>query len=352
MLKVIARVLRPSSGTVRVMGRIAPLLELGAGFDFELTGRENVYLNGAILGYSRSNISQRLSRIIEFAGLQDFIDAPLRTYSTGMIARLGFSIATDKRPDILIVDEILSVGDAEFQTRSFERIQSFQAEGTTILLVSHSAGKVEEMSSRVLWLDHGEIAAAGNPEAIIGRYLNTIHQDEEKRLEQQRKTQVLDETSQRWGNQRVEIIGVRITDERGTEQTVFQTGQTLAVHIEYFAHEPVDSPIFGIAIHRQDGAHITGPNTGFAGLDLGLIEGRGSLVYSIPYLSLLESLYHVSAAVVDSADSETFDFHDRLYPFRVLNHNTPETERFGLVTMQGEWQFKGGDADTIKVNDQ
>jgi ABC-type polysaccharide/polyol phosphate transport system ATPase subunit len=145
LLKVVARVLRPTKGRVQINGKVAPLLELGAGFDFELTGRENIYLNSAILGYSSSNIDKRFDRMVEFAGLGEFIDAPLRTYSTGMVARLGFAVATDVRPEILIVDEILGVGDAEFQTKSFERIQSFQAEGTTILLVSHSLGKIEEM---------------------------------------------------------------------------------------------------------------------------------------------------------------------------------------------------------------
>ncbi|HIE57379.1 MAG TPA: ABC transporter ATP-binding protein, partial [Anaerolineales bacterium] len=145
LLKVIARVLQPTEGRVRIRGRVSPLLELGAGFDAELTGRENIYLNSAILGFSRRNVDQRFDRIVEFSGLQEFIDAPVRTYSTGMGARLGFAVATDVQPEILIVDEILGVGDTSFQKKSFERIQSFQANGSTILLVTHSLQKVREM---------------------------------------------------------------------------------------------------------------------------------------------------------------------------------------------------------------
>ena len=171
LLKVVSRVLRPTSGHLHVRGRISPLLELGAGFDPELTGRENVYLNGAILGYSTTEIDECFDEIIEFAGLPEFIDAPVRTYSSGMYARLGFSVATMKRPEILIVDEILGVGDAEFQTKSYERIQRFQGEGTTILLVSHSLERVKELCARAIWLDHGKIIAQGSAEQVVDQYL-------------------------------------------------------------------------------------------------------------------------------------------------------------------------------------
>ncbi|HWQ84029.1 MAG TPA: ABC transporter ATP-binding protein, partial [Anaerolineales bacterium] len=167
LLKVVSRVLRPTQGNLRVRGRISPLLELGAGFDPELTGRENVYLNGAILGYSKAEIAECFEEIVEFAGLPEFIDAPVRTYSSGMYARLGFSVATMKRPEILIVDEILGVGDAEFQTKSYERIQRFQGEGTTILLVSHSMERVKEICARAIWLDHGEIIARGSADQVV-----------------------------------------------------------------------------------------------------------------------------------------------------------------------------------------
>ena len=173
-LKQIARVLRPTEGRVRVAGRVAPLLELGAGFDYELTGRENVFLNGTILGFSSSDIASRFDRIIEFAGLGDFIDMPLRTYSTGMVARLGFAVATDVKPDLLIVDEVLSVGDGEFQAKSRERMETFRGEGQTIIMVSHNLVAVANMCQRAAWLDHGRLRAVGPVDEVVAQYQSAI----------------------------------------------------------------------------------------------------------------------------------------------------------------------------------
>jgi ABC-2 type transport system ATP-binding protein len=170
LLKLVAGVQRPTTGRVRVSGRVAPLLQLGAGFDTELTGRENVFLNGTLLGFRASDIARRLDRIVDFAGVRDFIDAPLRTYSTGMVARLGFAIATDVQPDVLIIDEILSVGDEEFQRRSAARIHELRTGGNAILLVSHSLEAIRTLCHRVAWLDRGRLRAVGPPDEIIQRY--------------------------------------------------------------------------------------------------------------------------------------------------------------------------------------
>lgn len=379
LLKVIARVLRPTRGRVRLYGRVAPLLELGAGFDTELTGRENIYLNGALLGMTQNEIETRIESIIEFSGLGEFIDAPLRTYSTGMFARLGFSVATAKRPEILIVDEILGVGDAEFQTKSYERIQSFQAAGTTILLVSHSMERVEEICTRAAWLDHGELISLGTAKAVVNQYMQRSVEREAARLAAEREVIRIatgapgapgeaahpggdgplpsDITTgdgmkspgsadpdkeqaapTRWGTRKVEITRVRITDQAGQEQTIFETGHPLVLHIDYIAHQPVSAPIFGLAIHRQDGVHITGPNTSTAGVTLPTLRETGSITYTIPSLPLLDGLYNFSVAVVNDGDTEIFDYHDRLYPFRVINRDEVKQERYGLLTLRGEWQ--------------
>ena len=174
LLKLIARVLRPTSGRVRVRGRVAPLLELGAGFDYELTGRENVYLNGAILGFSRADIAARMNRIVEFAGLRESIDLPIRTYSTGMTARLGFAVATDVPADILIVDEVLAVGDAEFQARSRERMDALRGAGEAVLLVSHGLQTILESCQRAAWLDHGRVMAVGPADEVVYRYQTSL----------------------------------------------------------------------------------------------------------------------------------------------------------------------------------
>ncbi len=173
LLKLVARVLRPTSGKVIVRGQVAPLLELGAGFHPELTGRENIYLNGALLGFTQREMDKKFKRIVDFSELWDFIDAPMRTYSSGMWARLGFAVATDVNPDILIIDEVLSVGDESFQRKSAQRMQEFRDQGATILLVSHNLEIVEQMCHRVFWLDHGQLVKMGDPGMVINAYLQS-----------------------------------------------------------------------------------------------------------------------------------------------------------------------------------
>lgn len=333
LLKIISRVLYPTRGRVRVQGRVSPLLELGAGFDHELTGRENIFLNGLILGYGQKEIAARLDRIIAFAGLADFIDSPLRTYSSGMLARLGFAIATEKQPDILLIDEILSVGDAEFQRKSLDRINQFRAEGATILMVSHSLEAIQGIATRAVWLERGIVKAEGHVEAVIRRYQGEDTHKEAERLKVATET----DSRSRIGTGGIEITRVELVEETGADQTVYSTGQEMTVRIHYRTQGPVDSPVFGLALHRQDGVHICGPNTAFAGLDLGRIEGSGIVSYRIPSLPLLEGLYFVSVAAVNRDDSEIFDYHDRAYPFRVMNISGAQKEKYGFMTLQGVW---------------
>lgn len=172
LLKLVARVLQPVEGRVWVKGRIAPLLAMGAGFHMELSGRENIFLNGTMLGYSERSIRERFDAIVEFAELRDFIEAPMRTYSSGMVARLGFAVATDQMPDILIVDEALAVGDTAFQKKSLDRIREYQKSGTTTLYVSHGMGEIEKTCNRAAWLDHGRLRFVGSPKDAVDLYLN------------------------------------------------------------------------------------------------------------------------------------------------------------------------------------
>lgn len=178
LLKVIARVLRPQKGRVIIRGRVAPLLELGAGFHPELTGRENIFLNGALLGHSKKEMEDIFPQIVEFSELQDFLDVPIRSYSSGMYARLGFSVATAYQPDILIVDEILSVGDENFQQKCAHRITQFREQGTSILFVSHSMESIQEICEKVAWIDHGKMIIEGDPKTVINSYRNkrVIHE--------------------------------------------------------------------------------------------------------------------------------------------------------------------------------
>ncbi len=335
LLKIIARVLRPSRGRVWVRGRVAPLLEVGAGFHPELTGRENIYLNGAMLGFSRAEMEAKFKDIVDFAELWDFIDAPLRTYSSGMWARLGFAVATDVDPDILIVDEILSVGDEAFQRKSAERIDTFRERGATILLVSHNLGQIETMCERAAWLDHGQVVCVGQARPVVNQYLERVREGESNRLVHEAPAQ----PALRWGTQKIEITGVHILNGQMKEENIFHTGQTLVLELDYLAHEPVESPIFGLAIYRQDGVHITGPNTAFAGLELGLVQGAGKITYTLPSLPLLEGRYMFTLAATNRDDTELFDYHERLYSFRVDNHGRAVNERYGMLVLDGVWRL-------------
>ena len=335
LLKVIARVLRPTRGRVRLMGRVAPLLELGAGFDNELTGRENVYLNAAILGRSKADIDANLDRIIAFAGLDGFIDAPLRTYSSGMVARLGFAVATDVRPDVLIVDEILGVGDAEFQEKSYQRIQEFKAQGTTILLVTHSLNHIQDMCSRAMWLNRGKMMRLGAPQEVVTRYLQHNTTEEAKRLAELQDTNI-EELEEKV--KEIRIAQVKITNGADEEQTIFATGELLKIHIQYETQRPVESPIFGIGVYRHDGVHVTGPNTDFSNCQLPTLSGVGTVVYTIPSLPLLSGLYEFSIAIADKSYLIIHDFHARAFPIRVVNEGEGNRERYGFVTFNGEWE--------------
>jgi lipopolysaccharide transport system ATP-binding protein len=335
LLKLVARVLRPTQGRVLVMGRVAPLLEVGAGFHPELTGRENVYLNGAMLGFNRVEMEEKIPRIIEFSELADFIDAPLRTYSSGMSARLGFAVATDSQPDILIVDEILSVGDEAFQHKSFERIQAIKAQGATILLVSHAMSTIETICQRAAWLHHGKLISIGNAHEVVDLYLGRVYDEETRHLidESQRMYHPHDSKGS------IEISQVNILNHQNSKQHIFHTGETLHIQIDYLAHQSLDSLEVGLAIHRQDGVHITGPNTAFDGLEIRVEPGSGSVVYTVPSLPLLEGLYNVTVALVNRDGNIILDYQDRLHSFRVENRGQNIQEKYGLVTLGGKWQL-------------
>jgi lipopolysaccharide transport system ATP-binding protein len=334
LLKLVARVLRPTKGRVWVRGRVAPLLEVGAGFHPELTGRENVMLNGVLLGFTRAQMEEKFARIVDFAGLWDFIDAPLRTYSSGMSARLGFAVATDSEPDVLIVDEVLSVGDEAFQRKSAERIDAFRRNGATIFLVSHNLGQVEQMCQRAALLDHGRVLAVGSPRMVVDTYLENIRKGEA----QPAAAATPAAQTNRWGSGRVRITRVRLLDQDGVEQGNFFTGQQFTVEMSYTAAQPAPGAVFGVALHRQDGVHVTGPNTGLAGLDISLAAGGGLVTYTIPGLPLLEGRYLVSVAAHSADDHEMYDYHDKLYPLRVDNRGRGVAERYGLATLHGEWR--------------
>jgi lipopolysaccharide transport system ATP-binding protein len=329
-LKLISRIIGPTSGRVGVNGRVGALLELGAGFHPDLTGRENVYLNGSILRLSRADIRRKLDEIVAFAELERFIDVPVKHYSSGMYMRLGFSVAVHTEPEILLVDEVLAVGDAAFQRKCLDRIDQLHRQGVTILFVSHNLEIVRSVCFRALWLDDGEVVAEGPTETVVARYLVHTWEAQEESLRSD------DKNSRRWGSGEVQIAEVRLLNGDGCESRQFLTGESFTVEMRYRAESQVERPVFGLAIHRGDGTHVTGPNTKFVGCEITGINGEGVVRYEVSSMPLLEGTYFLSVAVHNWEDTRMFDYHDRGYSFRVL---PSREERYGIVTFNGKWSW-------------
>jgi lipopolysaccharide transport system ATP-binding protein len=287
----------------------------------------------------REEMLRKYDSIVAFSELAAFIDMPVKHYSSGMFARLAFAVSIHLDPEVLLVDEVLAVGDQAFQRKCLDRIAVLRSAGITICMVSHASEAVRSLCSRALWFDRGRLVADGGAESVILQYLTRDTEQEAERLAAASPDgSAADAPSgPRWGNQVISIRRVRMLDEAGRDQHIFETGRSFVLQIEYHARQPVENPVFGMAIHRQDGLLITGPNTGFAGLSLPRVQGEGRVTYRVDALPLLDGLYHVSVAVVNRDDTQTFDFHDRLYPFRVVNLTSPVRERYGLVTMGGRW---------------
>ncbi|MGQ0601490.1 MAG: ABC transporter ATP-binding protein, partial [Anaerolineales bacterium] len=319
-------------GRVEVRGRVGALLELGAGFHPELSGRDNVYLNAALLGLGRREIARKFDSIVDFSELAEFIDTPVKHYSSGMFMRLAFAVNIHVEPDILLVDEVLAVGDYNFQKKCFDRISEMKRKGVTIFLVSHAHDTIREHCTRALWFDHGRLITDGAAESVIVQYLDRALAAEAVRLSAGPQS-----VQARWGSRKIEITGVRLTDEAGHDKAIFETHDPLVIQSEYCARESGPPPVFGVGVHRQDGLHITGPNTGLAEFDLPRLHGRGVVTCHIPKLPLLEGAFAVSVSVHDQADTEMYDFHDRLYLFRVVNRAGQNRERYGLMTFSGRW---------------
>ena len=349
LLKVLSGVITPTQGDLIMNGRISSLLELGAGFHPELTGRENIYLNGSIYGFSRAQMNRRLDKIIDYAELGDFIDTPVKHYSSGMYVRLGFAVAIHTTPDLLLVDEVLAVGDTSFQRKCLASIQQFCEHGGTLILVSHDLNAIQSICRRAIWLEHGELKADGHPTDVIMAYIQHI-MEREAELERQRAAQLPPAVSEdepeederqpqapvrRFGSGRVQVTNVEFLDDGGKPSNRFQSDKAFTVRLTYTAASEVERPVFGIAIYHQQGVHISGPNTKLARLAIPRVHGSGVVTYRIPALPLLEGSYTLSVAVVNENDTETFDYHDRLYAFQVYRGQGGEL--YGLVTLNGNW---------------
>ena len=346
VLKLVARILEPTSGRVTVFGRVAALLELGAGFHPDLTGRENIMLNGSIMGFGRSEMRRRLDAIVDFSELERFIDMPVKHYSSGMYMRLGFAAAVNMDADTLLIDEVLAVGDQSFQNKCRDKILALRRAGATILLVSHDPGAVRDLCRSAVWLENGRALAAGPVDEVLEAYYASVMAREEARFAAQHAAAETapERTEDRWGSGEVEIVGVDLLGPDGAPRFVVGAAGPLTVRVRYLAHRRVDAPVFGLAIHRDDGLHVNGPNTLDGGLEIPFVEGPGAVHYRVQALPLLAGAYELSASCYDRTCTHPYDHHHRRFPFRV--HAGGVRERLGLVHVAARWAHEPGPTAT------
>jgi ABC-2 type transport system ATP-binding protein len=326
LLKCIAKILVPDAGSVRAAGRIAALLELGSGFHPELSGRENVYLNGSILGLSKRQLDGKFDEIVDFSGIESFIDQPVKNYSSGMYVRLGFAVAINVDPDILLVDEVLAVGDEAFQRKCEERFSQFRASGRTVVLVSHAMSSMRNLCDQVARLENGRLLDVGAPNEVVDDYVEASHED-----------RVVDEDGTRWGSGEALVAGIELLGPDGEPATSFSTGDHVVFRLHYDARERIESPVFGWSLETvEGGTYVWAHHSRDGGLATGAIAGRGSVDLVVDRLPLQPGAFDVSASIVSTDTLHVYDHRKRLLRFDV-GFGTPR-ESGGLVVFGGAWE--------------
>ena len=328
MLKCLTGIYTPDKGRIRIDGKVAALLELGAGFHPELTGSENIYLNGAILGMTKRDVQSRFSSIVEFAGLERFIDTPVKNFSSGMVVRLGFAIASHVEPKILLIDEILSVGDQDFQRKSSEKIEEFRREGRTIVVVSHSLGLVQQLCKEVIWLEKGQIKQVGVAADVISSYTGgsyAQHTDKD------------DESRERWGTGDARINSIELIASDGLPTQLIESNAAVKVQCQITAHARIDSPILRIKITKLNGDVIWATSTQRGTNTLRVLEGPATAILDIPKLGLLEGTYYLSASLSDPTGTTEFDHCQNWIRFNVHKTNLFDE---GVVSVDSTWSLE------------
>jgi ABC-2 type transport system ATP-binding protein/lipopolysaccharide transport system ATP-binding protein len=344
LLKLMAGIHRPSAGSISHSGRVSALLELGAGFHPELSGRDNIYLNGSILGIGKKQIDQAVERIIDFSGLEEFVDTPVKVYSSGMYVRLGFSIAVNLDPEILIMDEIIAVGDEEFQRRCFDHLYKLRQKGVTIVFVSHSLGLVQSLCDRVAWLDHGRLRMEGPAAEVTQAYLREVNAHEAAATTAAAdpaddgaagSAAGRDAESRRPGTHEIVIEGVDLLDQQGRAVDRLVAGRPLRAVVRYDARQPVRDPVFGIGVYTENDVYVTGDHMRIHDRRMGEVHGPGSVEYRLDPLPLNPGGYRLSFAVTDWSLAHQYDLWDRAVELQV--RESGEREHHGLVTLPGAW---------------
>ena len=335
LLKCIAKILRPDRGSVAAHGSIGALLELGSGFHPELSGRENVYLNGSILGMKKSEIDRRFDEILDFSGIEEFIDQPVKNYSSGMYVRLGFAVAINLDPDILLVDEVLAVGDASFQDKCMEKFADFRRAGKTVIVVSHAMGSLRTLCDEAAWLKHGELVEIGAANDVVDTYVDEGHVERES----------LTGGGSRWGSGEIRLTGVELLGADSVPTTLVRTGDSVTIRLRYHAAERVERPIFGLALENLEGVYVWAHHSRDGGFVPDFVEGDGIIDLRIPSLMLQPGTFDLLASAVDYTATHTFDFLRHCLRFDV-EAGTPR-ESGGIVALGGTWEAPGVAAPDI-----
>jgi ABC-type polysaccharide/polyol phosphate transport system ATPase subunit len=349
LLKLVAGILTPTSGAIETSGRVAALIELGAGFHPEISGRENVFINGAVLGLTKREIAARYERIVDFSGLADFIEEPVKNYSSGMWVRLGFAVAIHTDPEILLVDEVLAVGDEAFAHKCLRRIEELIAAGRTVVFVSHSLALVEDLCSRVLWLDRGRVRAVGEPRRVVDAYRQAVaeeegrgHREAKEERERVEAEAVVAASPEpvgevlRWGSRAAEIVAVRLLDRDGVERYHFASGEPVTFEIAARAALPQEDFVFGVALATPRGVEVWGTNTELAGFEPLRFDGEARVRLECPGLRLAPGEYLIDVAV-HARDGAPYDYRRKLAGFSV----TAEVRGIGVYFPEHRWQFAG-----------
>lgn len=368
LLKCVAGISRPSSGSITVDGRVSALIELGAGFHPEISGRENVFINGIMLGLSKKEVERRFDEIVEFAELQDFIDAPVKTYSSGMYMRLGFAVAIHVDPEVLLVDEVLAVGDQGFTIKCLDKFAEFRRKNKTILLVTHSLDLVEKFCDQALWLDKGQTRAEGESKRVVASYIIDVEKSEEQELAKAESarlaataskstavavtaadvpsdpvstgdapTDMFKATEGRWGTREIEIMAVSLQGPDGQTGHVFHHGDAIRVTMTVRAHQPNKDFVFGLGIFNADGVCCYGTNTYLEEYQPDEFTGEGQVTFAVDSLQLVEGTYRLDVAA-HKLDGYPYDYHRLLYTFRVKSR----TKDVGIYRPAHRWEFSTG----------
>jgi len=318
-LKLLTKILRPTKGRIEINGRIGALIEVAAGFHPDLTGRENVFLQGAIMGMSRAEIARKFDAIVDFSGVQDFIDTPVKRYSSGMNARLGFAIAAHLDPDVLIIDEVLSVGDVGFQEKCVTRMRELLGRGIPLVFVSHNLGAVVQLCTRAILVDRGKVQFDGRPAETVAEFRKA-----------RRESAAPDAAA---ADKPIAITDVQLLQPDGEASPLHTTGKPMTIRVRYEAREPIRQPHVAIDIHSVDGVYCAGINTRMDDCTLGTLEGRGFVDLAISKLALLPGCYSISAGILDPQGLRPLDLQERAFPFSVVS----DRRDFGFVYLEHQW---------------